>query len=106
MNEAFAAFEEKAHEMRDEGILSAAPLKTAMDFAGQFAALRLLCDELINIRGALQRLPRFGQPLPDPKPLWDFLPTIDWFWIKVGCLRSVSLLRELQALPFGWNSLF
>ena len=51
MNEAFAAFEEKAHEMRDEGILSAAPLKTAMDFAGQFAALRLLCDELNNIRG-------------------------------------------------------
>jgi len=66
MSEAFAVFEEKVHEMRDEGILSAAPLKikTAMDFAGQFAALRLLCDELNNIRGALQGLPRFGQPYP------------------------------------------
>ena len=52
MNEAFAAFEEKVHEMRDEGILSAAPLKRAMAFAGHFAALRLLCDELNNIRGA------------------------------------------------------
>jgi hypothetical protein len=91
---------EKVHEMRDEGILSAAPLKTAMDFAGQFAALRLLCDELNNIRGALQRLPRFGQPLPDPKPLWDFLPTIDWFWIKVGIKGGLAAVISLVCLKW------
>jgi uncharacterized membrane protein YccC len=100
MNEAFAAFEEKVHEMRDEGILSAAPLKRAMAFAGHFAALRLLCDELNNIRGALQGLPRFDQPLPEPKPHWDFLPTIDWFWVKVGIKGGLAALISIVCLKW------
>jgi uncharacterized membrane protein YccC len=33
---------------------------------------------------AMHTLPRFGQPLPEAKPHWDLLPTIDWFWVKVG----------------------
>jgi uncharacterized membrane protein YccC len=100
VNEAFAAFEEKVHQMRDEGILSAAPLKAAMAFAGHFAALRLLCDELNNIRGALQGLPRFDQPLPQPKPHWDFLPTIDWFWVKVGIKGSLAALISIVCLKW------
>jgi hypothetical protein len=100
LNEAFAALEEKVHEMRDEGILSAAPLKTAMTFAGHFAALRLLCDELNNIRGALQGLPRSDQPLPEPQPHWDFLPAIDWFWVKVGIKGGLAALISIVCLKW------
>jgi uncharacterized membrane protein YccC len=100
LNEAFAAFAEKVHEMRDEGILSAAPLKTAMAFAGHFAALGLLCDELNNIRGALQGLPRFDQPLPEPQPHWDILPTIDWFWVKVGIKGGLAALISIVCLKW------
>jgi uncharacterized membrane protein YccC len=100
MNEAFAALEEKVHEMRDEGIVSAAPLKTAMAFTGHFAALRLLCDELNNIRGALQGLPRFGQPLSEPKPHWEFLPAIDWFWVKVGIKGGLAALISIVCLKW------
>jgi uncharacterized membrane protein YccC len=100
MNEAFAALEEKVHEMRDQGILSAAPLKTVMAFTGHFAALRLLCDELNNIRGALQGLPRFDQPLPKPKPPWDILPAIDWFWMKVGIKGGLAALISIVCLKW------
>ena len=100
MNEAFAAFEEKVHEMGDEGILRAAPLKTAMAFAGHFAALSLLCDELNNIRGVLQGLPRFDQLLPEPKPQSDFLPTIDWVWVKVGIKGGLAALISIVCLKW------
>jgi uncharacterized membrane protein YccC len=100
LNEAFAALEEKVHEMREEGILSAAPLKTAMTFAGHFAALRLLCDGLNNIRGALQGLPRSDQPLPEPQPHWDFLPAIDWFWVKVGIKGGLAALISIVCLKW------
>jgi uncharacterized membrane protein YccC len=100
MNEAFSAFEKKVHEMRDEGILSAAPLKTAMAFAGHFAALSLLCDELNNIRGVLQGLSDFDQLLPEPKPHWDFLPTIDWVWVKIGIKGGLAALISIVCLKW------
>jgi uncharacterized membrane protein YccC len=100
MNEAFAALEEKVQEMRDEEILSTAPLKAAMAFTGHFAALRLICDELNNIRGALQGLPRFDQPLPESEPHWDFLPTIDWFWVKVGIKGGLAALISVVCLKW------
>jgi hypothetical protein len=100
LNQAFADFEEKVHEMRDKGMLSAAPLKTAMAFAAYYAALRLLCDELNNIRGALQGLPRFDQSLPEPEPHCDFLPTIDWFWVKVGIKGGLAALISIVCLKW------
>jgi hypothetical protein len=60
LNEAFAALQEKVNEIRDQGIAASAPLQTAIAFAGHFAAIRTLCDELNNIRGAMEGLPRFG----------------------------------------------
>lgn len=100
LNEAFAAFETKVNEIRDEGVLIAAPLETAMSFAGHFAALRSLHDELNNIRTALEDLPRFGQPPPEAKPHWDFLPTIDWFWVKVGVKGGLAAVVSVLLLKW------
>ena len=109
LNEAFAALQEKVNETRDQGVLIAAPLQTAMAFAGHFAAIRSVCDELNNIRSAMEGLPRFGQPLPEAKPLWHLLPTIDWFWVKIGikgglaAVISVLLLKWIN--PPGASSI-
>ncbi|HEX4200650.1 MAG TPA: FUSC family protein, partial [Chthoniobacterales bacterium] len=62
MNDTFAGFEEKVHKIRDLGMLLRAPLQTAMDFAGEFASLRAVRDELNSIRNAMEGLPGGGQP--------------------------------------------
>jgi hypothetical protein len=62
MNETFTSFEKKVHKIRDQGMLLRAPLQTAMDFAGEFAALRAVRDELNSIRNAMEGLPDVGQP--------------------------------------------
>jgi hypothetical protein len=62
MNDTFAGFEEKVHKIRDLGMLLRAPLQTAMDFAGEFAGLRAVRDELNSIRNAMEGLPSVGQP--------------------------------------------
>ncbi|HXM26528.1 MAG TPA: FUSC family protein [Chthoniobacterales bacterium] len=100
LNEAFAAFQEKVNKTRDEGVLITAPLQTAIAFAGHFAAIRSVCDELNNIRSAMEGLPRFGQPLPDAKPHWDFLPTIDWFWVKVGVKGGLAAVIAVLLLKW------
>jgi uncharacterized membrane protein YccC len=100
LNEAFAALQEKVNETRDQGVLIAAPLQTAMAFAGHFAAIRSVCDELNNIRNAMEGLPRFGQPLPEAKPHWDFLPTIDWFWVKIGIKGGLAAVIAVLLLKW------
>src|ERR1700756_4189264 len=100
LNEAFAALQEKFNEPREKGVLIAAPLQTAIAFAGHFAAIRSVCDELNNIRSAMEGLPRFGQPLPQAKPHWDFLPTIDWFWGKVGIKGGLAAV--VAVLLLNW----
>ena len=100
LNEAFAALQEKVNEIRDHGVLSAAPLQTAIAFAGHFAAIRTVCDELNNIRSAMEGLPRFGQPLPEAKPHWDFLPTIDWFWVKVAVKGGLAAVISIVLLKW------
>jgi hypothetical protein len=97
LNEAFAALQEKVNETR---VLIAAPLQTAIAFAGNFAAIRSVCDELNNIRSAMEGLPRFGQPLPEAKPHWDFLPTIDWFWVKVGVKGGLAAVISVLLLKW------
>jgi hypothetical protein len=87
LNEAIAASEEKVNEMRRQEVFVFAPPDTTRAFYAGFAALRLLRDELNNIRSLSEGLPRLGQPLPEAKPHWNFIPTIDWFW---GELRAVS----------------
>jgi Fusaric acid resistance protein family len=75
------------------------PLQTAMDFAGEFALLRALTDELKHIRAALTGLPRLGQPKPQEKAASSFVPTIDWFWVKAaikGALAAVIAILLIK----------
>jgi uncharacterized membrane protein YccC len=90
LNEAFDELERKVLQIRTEGFLKAQPLDTTIAFAGHFAALRSLRDEFSNIRANLEGLPRKGQPAPEPKPQWDLLPRIDWFWVKVGIKGALA----------------
>jgi hypothetical protein len=100
MNEAFAAFQEKVNKIRDQGVLVKAPLEAARAFAGHFVVLCSLRDELNNIRSTMEGLPRFGQRLPEAKPHWDFLPTIDWFWVKVGIKGGLAAVISIVFLKW------
>jgi uncharacterized membrane protein YccC len=100
LNEAFAAFEKRINEIRDQGVLVAVPIEMAMRFAGHFAALRSFLNNLTNIRSAMEGLPRFGQPPPEAKPHWDFLPTIDWFWVKTGVKGGLAAVIALVLLKW------
>jgi uncharacterized membrane protein YccC len=100
LNEAFAALQEKVNEIRDHGVLAATPLQTAIAFAGHFAAVRTVCDELNNIRSAMEGLPRFNQPPPEAKPHWDFLPAIDWFWVRVAVKGGLAAVISIVSLKW------
>jgi p-hydroxybenzoic acid efflux pump subunit AaeB len=100
VNKAFDDLERKVMEIRTEGFLRAQPLEAIMAFAGHFAALRSVRDEFNNIRATIEGLPRTGQPLPEPKPQWDLLPTIDWFWVKVGI--KGALAATISVLLLMW----
>jgi uncharacterized membrane protein YccC len=100
LNEAFAALQEKVNEIRDHGVLAATPLQTAIAFAGHFAAVRTVCDELNNIRSAMEGLPRFGQALPEAKPHWDLLPSIDWFWVRVAVKGGLAAVISIVLLKW------
>jgi uncharacterized membrane protein YccC len=100
LNEALAAFEKRVNEIRDQGVLVAASTEIAMKFAGHFGALRSFVDNLNNIRSTTEALPRFGQPPPEAKPHWDFLPTIDWFWVKVGLKGGLAAV--VSVLLLNW----
>jgi hypothetical protein len=100
LNEAFAALQEKVNEIRDHGVFTATQLQTAIAFAGHFAAIRTVCDELNNIRSAMEGLPRFNQPLPEAKPHWDFLPAIDWFWMRIGIKAGLAAVISVVLLKW------
>jgi Fusaric acid resistance protein family len=100
INEAFATFEQKVHEIREQGVSSAAPLEMAIAFAGSFAALRSLRDGLNNIRGAMGGLPRLGQPPQEPQAHGDFLPTIDWLWLKIGIKGGLAAVISIVFLKW------
>jgi uncharacterized membrane protein YccC len=98
LNEAFAACAEKVSEIRDQGAFSSARLQTNLAFYRGLAALRSLRDELNNMRSLAQGLPRLGQPAPGAKPHWDILPTIDWFWVKIGVKGGLAAVISILLL--------
>jgi uncharacterized membrane protein YccC len=68
----------------DEKVLLSLPIKVGSAFLAHYSAIRRLCENLENIRDAMVGLPRHGQSLPEHKLIWDYLPTVDWFWVKTG----------------------
>jgi uncharacterized membrane protein YccC len=67
-----------------EKFLRSLPLEVGGAFLAHYGAIRRVCDDLQNIRDTMSDLPRHGQSLPEHKLVWDYLPTIDWFWVKTG----------------------
>ena len=100
INEAFAVLEAKVNQIRAQGRLLNAPLQTALDFAGEVAVLRRLRDELNNIRGAIEGLPRFGQRAPEEKRSWKVLPRIDWFWLGIGVKGGLAAVIAIVSLKW------
>jgi uncharacterized membrane protein YccC len=100
LNEAFATFEAKVKEIRDRGVFLTLPLETAIAFLGHFAALRSIRDDLNDLRGSAEGLPRLGQVLPEARPHWDFLPTIDWFWVKAGIKGGLASVIAILLLKW------
>lgn len=100
INEKFALFEAKVNEIRSRGMLVKSPLQTAMDFAGEFALLRALTDQLKHIRAALTGLPRFGQPEPQEKSDSSFVPTIDWLWVKAAVKGALAAMIAILLIKW------
>ena len=100
LTEAYGTFEAKVNELRERGLLPAPSLERAFALAGPFAALRSLRDELNNIRGAMEGLPRVGQPLPDAKPHGDVVPAIDWFWVRIGIKGGLAAVVSIVCLKW------
>src|SRR6516162_7221009 len=61
------------------------------------------------MRSLMQGLPRRGQPMSDAKPQSDFLPSIDWFWVKIGIkgglAATISVLFLMWINPAGPGSI-
>jgi hypothetical protein len=101
LHEAFAAFESRVRELRNQGIFSAVPIAIAMAFAGHFAALRSVHDNLIAIRGVMENQPGSGPPPPEAERHQSHLgPAIDWFWVKLG-IRG-GLAAVIAVLLLEW----
>ncbi len=100
LNEAFSAFEQKVIEIREQGTFFGAPLKSSTAFFGHFYALRSLRDELNNIRSRMEGLPRLRQPIPEAEPHWNILPTIDWFWVKIGVKGALAAVIAVLLLKW------
>jgi uncharacterized membrane protein YccC len=104
LQEAFAAFEEKISELRENGVTSK-QFQKGFAFSRGFAVLRSLRDELNNIRALMQGLPALGQPAPESKLTSGLLPTIDWDWVKIGVKSSsaavISILLLMWINPPG-----
>jgi uncharacterized membrane protein YccC len=92
--------EAKIDSMRTDpaSVLRTSSTEIAGAFLGHISALRAVCNDVENIREALEGLPRHGQPLPEHKVLWDYLPTIDWFWVKNGIKGGLALVIALVVL--------
>jgi len=96
----FALLEEKVSAIRggQENLFLALPAEIVTAFLGHYSAIRAVCDDLDNIRSATEGLPRFGQDQPESKVIWDFLPTIDWFWVRIGIKGALASVIALLLL--------
>jgi len=98
LDETFAVFEGKVSELWERGAFSSTQLHRKFAFCQGSAVLRSLRDELNNIRRLAQGLPPVGQPAPEPKPTSGSLPTIDWFWVKIGVKGALAAVISILLL--------
>jgi uncharacterized membrane protein YccC len=104
LKERFALLEEKVSAIRDgpEKLFRTLPVAVVTAFLGHYSAIRAVSADLEDIRSAAEGLPRFGQVPPEHKSVWDFHPSIDWFWVKMGikgglaAVIAVLLLRWIN----------
>ena len=98
--ECFALLEKKVMTMRsgEESPFLALPVKVVASFLGHYSAIRSVCEDLENIRHAMEALPRLGRVPPARKIHWDFHPTIDWFWVQTGIKGGLASVIGLFLL--------
>jgi uncharacterized membrane protein YccC len=100
LKERFALLEEKVKAVRGgpEKLFLTLPGEIVTAFLGHFSALQTVCEDLGEIRSAMEGLPRVGRVQPEPKVLWDFLPTVDLFWIRTGIKGGLASVIALFLL--------
>ncbi len=99
LNATFAELDQRVAELRGQGVLLAQPMAVSVTFGSSFAALRSLRDELNQLRGLTERLPRVGQLPPKPILSGAHRPVIDWFWVRIsikGALAAVIAIILLK----------
>jgi hypothetical protein len=97
LKERLALLEEKIVAIRSgpEKLFLSLPWEMGSGFLAHYGALRRVCNDLENIRETMTGLPRHGQRLPEHKVIWDHLPTIDWFWVKIGIKGGIATVLGL-----------
>jgi uncharacterized membrane protein YccC len=100
LKERFALLEEKVGAIRagPEKPFLTLPMGVVTAFLGHFSAIHAVCADLEDIRSAAEGLPRFGQLPPEHKAAWDFHPSIDWFWVKMGIKGGLAAVIALLLL--------
>jgi len=100
LRERFALLEEKVGAIRGgpEKLFLTLPVGVVAAFLGHYSAIHAVCGDLEDIRSAAEGLPRFGHLPPEHKPVWDFHPSIDWFWVKMGIKGGLAAVIALLLL--------
>src|SRR3984893_3423540 len=48
----------------------------------------------------MEGLPGFSQALPEATPHSDFLPAIDWFWVRIGIKAGLAAVISVVLLKW------
>ena len=100
LDAAFAELDQKVEKLRGQGVLLAQPIAVSVTFGSSFAALRSLRDELNNLRGITERLPRVGRLQSKPILSWSRQPAIDWFWVRIGVKGGLAAVIAIMLLKW------
>jgi uncharacterized membrane protein YccC len=100
IDKAFDTLFEKLSALRAAGLFVESSLEINIDFFSHIAALRTIRNELLEMRQIQQGLPRLRAAAPERKRAWDFLPSIDWFWVRTAF--KAALAAALSLLLIKW----
>jgi hypothetical protein len=100
LQERYALLEDRVNAFRDgpEKPFLTLPMPVVTAFLGHYSAIHAVCSDLEDIRSAAEGLPRFGQLPPEHKPVWEFHPSIDWFWFRMGIKGGLAAVIALLLL--------